>query len=319
MKLSFAQSIKKCDMVGIAVPTTIGFIVAPLVRYLYSKPIFFIVRVDRRQLPKHEFNNYPIKKHITQAVFSVYDFFVRQMLKTKKVIMFTFGEALMEDYANKIGRNSVFALHPAIPTELISMHNSMISEVENILYVGRLAKEKGINNLLKAFAEIKKKPEIVEDSLTLNIVGLGSEEKYLKAKVNQLKISTSVKFHGFIPPGTNLWRLYDQSQIFVLPSYTESLARVLYEAMARGVAVITTNVGGIPFKVKDGENGLLVRPGDVKGLKNAILRLIQDRELRSLLVTKGYKTVLEVTFEKQGKIMVDILRHRFYRFLNEED
>jgi len=301
--IAIRKIIKNYDAVGIVAPGIISSIVAPTVHFFHDKPIFFIVRGDKQKTIHFAFKNSFYKRDFIKSVIYLTDLFLRWLLKKEKTIMFTIGR--METY-NYV-KTKIFTLSPVIPNSIISQKSDFSIEAKDILYVGRLSGEKGVSDLVSAFAEIIKEGY---DNLTLHIVGSGPEEKLLRTKAIKLGILKKVKFHGFIPRGNQLWNLFDKSQIFVLPSYTEGLPRGLFEAMARGLAVVATNVGGIPNKIIDGENGLLVRPGDVRGLKEAIQKLIQDSELRRRVVTKGYKTVSEVTFQKQAKQMIEIINKK---------
>lgn len=302
---SVSHSIKKYNAVGIIAPSTIGFISAPIMHYVWSKPIFFIMRGYKRKTIQYEFQDRPFKREFAKIIVRFYDRLTQWMLRRRRVIMFTVGE--LEDTLGKeysFTRDNIFALAPMVPKEMINDVRLIQSEVRDILYVGRLSGEKGISDLLTAFAEGVKEIRI---PLTLHIVGSGPEEENLKRQADQLGIVSVTKFYGFLPRGEKLWNLFDRCQIFVLPSYTEGLPRALFEAMARGLAVVSTRVGGIPYKVKNEENGLLVEAGDMDGLKEAMLRLIRDRKLRESMIKKGYETALEVSFEEQRDRMLDII------------
>ena len=78
---------------------------------------------------------------------------------------------------------------------------------------------------------------------------------------------------------------------FVLPSRIEGLPTTVLEALVLGVPVIASNVGGVLDIIRNGKNGLLVPPGDVKTLSRAIMRLIDEEGLRKRLILEGYKTI----------------------------
>jgi len=303
-----SKTIRKTDVVGIVAPGTIFFLSFPLIHFIYKKPIFLIVRGYKKKTIKYAYQKNFFKKIIALIVMNIYDFLVKIALKRENTILFTIGfnEELIKQYGNK---DKIFNIMPMIPEFLIKERtNNFIKQKTqiNILYVGRLSNEKGINDLLQAMYEIIKNYN--KSKIYLHIVGSGPEEYFLKQKVKELGLDKIVNFHGFIPRGDKLWKIVDSSDIFVLPSYTEGLPRAVFEAMARGVPVVCTKVGGIPEIIKDGINGLLVKPADITGLKNAIIKLIENSKLRIRLIENGYKTVRCLTFERQGKKMIELIQ-----------
>ena len=125
-----------------------------------------------------------------------------------------------------------------------------------VLYAGRLSPEKGILDLVEA-----------ADGIPLVVVGDGP----LRNRVPGTQ--------GFVPHA-ELLRLYERAAVVAVPSRREGFGVVCAEAMAHGRPVVAGAVGGLLDLVVDGETGVLVRPGDVDGLRSAIRRLLDDPELR---------------------------------------
>ena len=99
-----------------------------------------------------------------------------------------------------------------------------------------------------------------------------------------------------------------------MPSLVEpGLPRALFEAMARGLAIITTDVGGIPTIIKNGFNGLLVKPGDVNQIKTALQKILVNNSLKQTLISNGHQTAKEVSFEKEAFRMLDIIKSHLIR------
>jgi glycosyltransferase involved in cell wall biosynthesis len=131
---------------------------------------------------------------------------------------------------------------------------------QKIIYTGVLIPRKGIHHLVNAFAQIS--PACPEAKLV--IVGREETKSYaarLKAQIRELNLDTKTQFIPEIPQ-QELAGLMGEACVFVLPSLSEGLGRVALEAMAAGLPVIGSNVGGIPDMIRNGSNGFLIPPGD---------------------------------------------------------
>lgn len=143
------------------------------------------------------------------------------------------------------------------------------------MYVGRLAKEKGVHYILEAF-------KYLPSDIKLHIVGSGPEEENLKifAKENNLN---NVEFVGR-KSGSELNEEYKNCIANILPSNCfETFGLSSVEAFAHGKPVIGSNIGGIPEIVEHNKVGLIFEPGDVKTLTEHIKTLYQDVDLRTKL------------------------------------
>jgi glycosyltransferase involved in cell wall biosynthesis len=137
---------------------------------------------------------------------------------------------------------------------------------DRILIVTRMFKRKGVQYFLKAIDGLALDHEI-------HIVGDGPYLNDLKQQVKS--ISTRIQFHGFIENDSEQFReLMETSEIFVFPSESDNFPIVLLEAMDAGMAIITTRNTGCEEVV--GSTALLIKPGDVSGLRNALLKYIGD-------------------------------------------
>ena len=123
------------------------------------------------------------------------------------------------------------------------------------------------------------------------LVGGGEDEETLKRLAAGLP---NVTFTGFVD---NVGDYLGALDVFVLPSNREGIAAILLDAMDRGVPVVASRVGGVPEIVHDGSNGLLVDPGDVAQLRDAILTLHRSPELRCRLGEEGKRFARTFTAE----------------------
>ncbi len=142
-----------------------------------------------------------------------------------------------------------------------------------IIFVGSLIPKKGLQDLISAMGNL----EFIDTSLT--IVGDGYYAENLKNLAREKLNHCDIFWKGITPP-REVAELMRQSDILVLPSYTEGSPNVVKEAMATGLPVIGTRVGGVPDLVSHGENGLLYEPGNVEALRECLLKLVKDENMR---------------------------------------
>ncbi|NJM20683.1 MAG: glycosyltransferase family 4 protein [Richelia sp. RM2_1_2] len=162
-------------------------------------------------------------------------------------------------------------------------------DIPVVVHVGRLCKSKGQHILLKAAVNLH---QLGQEAVYL-IVGKDLEQdgaylQYLKHLSQELGINNSVHFLGH---RADIPQLLASSDLLVLPSYTEGLPLVILEAMAAGLSVIATPVGGIPEVVIHQETGLLVPIEDVPALADAMLKLLQNPCLRNKMGNRGLEIV----------------------------
>lgn len=160
--------------------------------------------------------------------------------------------------------------------------------VRRLVTVGRLSAEKGYPGLLDALRMVRSKVP----GLTLNVVGDGPLRQDFESGLEAAGLTQVVTLHGGLPEEEAL-ALIASADAFVLSSLMEGLPVVLMEAMAAGKPVIAPAVAGIPELVRDGETGLLFRPGDWVHLAQQIERLAGDQRLASTLAKAGRVRVEE--------------------------
>jgi glycosyltransferase involved in cell wall biosynthesis len=165
-----------------------------------------------------------------------------------------------------------------VDTQRFSVERACREDSEQVvLFVGRLAKKKGVEYLIRAFPDVLAR----HPSARLVVVGDGPCRGELEALSSQLRLQDRVHFAGAQPPAT-LPRFYQSSRLFVGPSVvarsgdTEAFGLVFVEAMAAGCPVVGTAVGGIPEVVIAGRTGLLVEPESPASLAAAINRLLDS-------------------------------------------
>ena len=173
-------------------------------------------------------------------------------------------------WARSIARNSDVVIAPppvAFDVPAVSAKPNLV------LFLGRLEAEKGIYDLLEAVAAVRAG---VPD---LRLVCAGDGDRVgVQRYAERLGIADAIKFTGWVGPSGKR-ALLEHAAVCALPSYQEALPASLIEAMAAGVPVVASPVGGIPEVVTDGASGYLVGAGDTKSLQRALARLLADRAL----------------------------------------
>jgi glycosyltransferase involved in cell wall biosynthesis len=157
-------------------------------------------------------------------------------------------------------------------------YNTPISCIKNkkiILFVGRLHPVKGVPYLIIAMKSILDK---IPDSKLL-LVGYGNEKEMLEALTIQLGIQKHVEFVGKVTPEV-VKTFMQQSDVFVLPSLSEGFPNVILEAMACGLPIVASRVGGIPDIITNEINGFLVENKDSDEMADKIILLLGDDSLR---------------------------------------
>lgn len=143
---------------------------------------------------------------------------------------------------------------------------------KRLVYAGSLNPAKGVDILLEAFARARRQ----NPALDLDIFGSGPMRDSLKAQAGRLGLDGHAVFHGDVP---DLERRFDGTAVFVQPSLVEGMSNVILEAMASGLPVVATSTGAAPEIIRHGVNGLLVDPGSVAQMHEAIDRLVSDASL----------------------------------------
>lgn len=158
---------------------------------------------------------------------------------------------------------------------------------KNIVFVGRLSREKGIDLLIQAYANLLK----THTDLQLHIFGSGDETTYTKL-AQTLNVSSNIKFHGWVQK-SHIPAIYRYSYASIVPSYSEPLGRVVLEAMASNTAVIGSRVGGIPDFIRHHETGLLFEKGNLEDLTHQLEWLIMHPHERNALAAAGADLVCQ--------------------------
>ena len=238
---------------------------------------------------------------------------VSMRLRAPHDAYFVVGDSVRDVLRERgIADDKIFDVRNAVDTETFSPDKrneefpdqigSALDQTEDgfrVGFIGGLYWYKGLEHLATAVKRC-------ESDVSVVIAGDGPERDALESQFGD-----NAEFLGIVPYD-EVPSVYRSLDTFVLPSYTETLSRVVLEAQSSGTPVIATSVGGIPEIVTDGENGLLCPPKDAECLAEAIDRLANDSSLRTRLATNGRQSVLEAwswddMLDRYEKFLEDVL------------
>lgn len=186
------------------------------------------------------------------------------------------GRTLVWEIPNPVDCNRLTRANPSTP----------VNGVVQILFVGALVKQKGVLDLLEA---VRLNKVALENARVL-IVGAGDLFEVCQRQIDANGLGSLVELKGFVDDPTKE-KLLEEGQVFCLPSHSEGMPISVLEAMASGLPVVATTVGGIPLAVQNGTHGWLVAPGDVSGLGRCLVHLVRNQEVRAMMGRNGFEYV----------------------------
>jgi glycosyltransferase involved in cell wall biosynthesis len=195
--------------------------------------------------------------------------------------------AANDERVRRLNRNVIITLPLALRTVSRSRHEPPCAgPAVRVLYVGKLTPDKGVEVLMRAFAEFARQLS-PQRHATLTFIGEGSAASRLREMSSALGLSADVRFPGFVDDLEALSASYAEADLVVVPAISpEGVPRVIDEALMHGTPVVASAVGGIPAEFSKGELAL-VPPADAERLAAAMLRVVLDTSFRSELHAAG--------------------------------
>jgi len=218
------------------------------------------------------------------------------------------GEKRLQKIAEARDRDKVLRVAHGIDTEIFKMTLAG-REAGLIVAVGRLTPKKGFDVLLRACGLL----DAWGESFRCVIVGEGRTRDELVALIDELGLGHRVELYGQ-QPQERVLELYQRATVVALPARVlpggnrDGIANVLVEAMATGVPVVSTPVGGIPELVRDGENGLLVPPDEPQALAKALQEILNDPDLAQRLGREAAAAPHVADFRKTNRSLIECFR-----------
>ena len=164
--------------------------------------------------------------------------------------------------------------------------NQYDSEASTIVFMGRLGERKGTFDLIKAFGNAVSR---IDGKYHVALCGDGDIET-ARVMIRKLGLSERVECLGWIDADQKE-RIMKDAVLNVLPSYHEGLPMSILEAMAHGIPTISTDIAAIPEVITSGVNGLLIKPGDVNALGDALVSLLNDENRRTKMSGAGFDLI----------------------------
>ena len=171
-------------------------------------------------------------------------------------------------------------------------HDATPKSAIELIFIGRLVKNKMPLDAIKAVANFKDRSPIIN----LTIIGSGPQEKFLKNQCGLLGIEDNIRFLGKIPP-QNIPKYLSKADIFIFPSLWEGFSLALLEAMDSSLPILASRTTTILELVQDHINGLLHSPGNTKELTQNLSILIQNEELRIAMGQKSRDIAEQFSWE----------------------
>jgi glycosyltransferase involved in cell wall biosynthesis len=303
MRALLTSWVAQCDVVHLRVPTPAAFFAFRAADRL-GKPVFLLVVGDYEALLPH----LPYRG-VKKLLFGWYVAFEERALRymTTRALTFTNGAALRHKHeqqgASRIVETKTTTLSQAdIGTRADVGTNGTL----RALTVSRIDPRKGLRALPKAVAElVAAGVDISIDIVGPTIGAIGDEERAaIERDARDAGVADRVRLPGAVPLD-RLMTMYRDYDVFILPTQPgEGIPRVLLEAMANGLPIVTTGVSGIGSLVTNESNGLLIPESSAAAIAAAVSRLSRDSALRQRLIQGGYATARSHTLEKQAADMM---------------
>lgn len=275
---------------------------APLALAAIDKPTVFHVCLDplevARCAPHYSGATRPLALAAGHTLVAWY----RRLIDRPNARVLANGAALLDRYSSGHGRAVVSTT--LVDDDIASVARSRPESAPfQVLFVGQLRPEKGIDLLIDGFEALRKAIPNLELVVVGDLAASGNSwARNLRARAELLG-GEAIHFTGAVPWGPELFQRFVDADVFALPSRAEGTPRVLMEARAFGCPVVATRVGGVSESVRHEVDGLIVEPGSRHALVDAVIRIHDDHELRSRLRDNGYATARAHTINQFAEAM----------------
>ncbi|OBA68751.1 glycosyl transferase [Mycobacterium sp. 1554424.7] len=219
------------------------------------------------------------------------------------------GERHVDEYASRLGLpdGRISVLHNAVRVPEVPVNQSGVERV-GVVALGRMGTRKGSYDIVSAVAALN---PTVRSRLRVTLAGDGEVDE-VRAAVAAAGVGETIHVAGWLDPKERD-ELLSTAHVFLLPSRDEGLPMALLEAMAYGLAPVTTSVGSIGEAVTDGVTGIVVQPGSSDQIAGALTALVADEDLRIRLGTAARRRALDFGLSQWHQSLAllwsDLARH----------
>ncbi len=272
----------------------------------------FVCRIKRKPVILSYHGIYK-NKGILSLLTKIYELLFLKLIKNSvKVVIVSSNFSKREVISlYKIDKNKVVKIPNFISSDLLKCSGNFKEKYgikKYILTVGRFSYEKGFEHLLRAFELVS------EEFKNLTLVLIGGKRGYLRV-VKKLIHKLNLENRVFIlvnASNEDVYSAFKNSAMVVIPSIYEPFGITALEAMFFGKPIVAFNVGGLKEIIKNGKNGILVKPRNFNGLKNAIVCLLRNRKVSEKLGKGG-----KLMFKKFERKRFERIVSNFYKSILE--
>ena len=309
MRARLRAWVKQCDVIHLRVPSPAAIFAFRIARAL-GKPVFLLVVGDYAALLPH-LGYRGVKKALFGAYVAFEEWALRSM--TRQALTFANGASLREKHERQGARVIETKTTTLSAADVSTRTDTCTGPAIRLLTVSRIDPRKGLRALPALVASLAAAGIDATSDIVGPPIGLigESEGDAIRAEAVAAGVGDRVRLPGPIALD-RLMPLYRDYDLFVLPTRPgEGIPRVLLEAMAAGVPIVTTRVSGISSLITHEENGLLVDDASSDQLLSAVRRLIASPSLRQRLIQGGYATARMHTLERQAAQIMAAVNREF--------
>jgi len=296
------RKIQNCDVMIVRSPTPLSIYIS---KFLNTTVTWYMIVGDYLEAIDH-YKHQGFRGILIYYYLHIHDFFFQRKLKNERLLVNS--PKMFEKYT--LQNEKVFQIKTTTLTrkDFFFRDDTCQNDEIQLLYTGAYNPSKGIFELITATRMLLDQ----NYSVHLNLVGWEFDndkpvEREMFNKINSLGMSSNVTIHGKKQVGQELNAMYRMGDVYVLPTYHEGFPRTIWEAMANGIPVVTSHVGGIPGFITDRRQAILIEPKDPELLADSIAEVIMNRDLRKNLIKNSYELVSMNTLDIQTKHLMDII------------